>query len=79
MSDDYAHGRRDGLRLALGILVLDEAKWPLYAEVNPDYTHRPEPDSMLPALRQAASVAAWPAEPGRTVGPGFSDHAPASQ
>jgi peroxiredoxin len=24
----------------------------LYAEVNPDYTHRPEPDDMLPVLRQ---------------------------
>ena len=22
-----------------------------YAEVNPDYTHRPEPADMLPALR----------------------------
>lgn len=27
MSDDYAHGRRDGLRLALGILAAEEAKW----------------------------------------------------
>lgn len=25
----------------------------LYAEVNPDYTHRPEPSEMLPALRHA--------------------------
>lgn len=25
-----------------------------YAEVNPDYTRRPEPEDMLPALRQAA-------------------------
>lgn len=30
----------------------------LYAEVNPDYTRRPEPDDMLPALRRAAGVAA---------------------
>lgn len=30
----------------------------LYAEVNPDYTRRPEPDDMLPALRLAASRAA---------------------
>ena len=30
----------------------------LYAEVNPDYTRRPEPSDMLPALRQAARVAA---------------------
>lgn len=29
----------------------------LYAEVNPDYTRRPEPDDMLPALRQAAASA----------------------
>ena len=26
----------------------------LYAEVNPDYTCRPEPEDMLPALRLAA-------------------------
>ncbi|WP_277982410.1 hypothetical protein [Sphingomonas faeni] len=26
-SDDYAHGRRDGLRLALSILAGEEAKW----------------------------------------------------
>lgn len=25
--DDYAHGRRDGLRLALAILAAEEAKW----------------------------------------------------
>ena len=30
----------------------------LYAEVNPDYTRRPEPEDMLPALRRAATVAA---------------------
>jgi len=30
----------------------------LYAEVNPDYTRRPEPEDMLPALRLAASRAA---------------------
>jgi len=28
----------------------------LYAEVNPDYTRRPEPEDMLPALRKAANV-----------------------
>lgn len=28
----------------------------LYAEVNPDYTRRPEPEDMLPALQQAARV-----------------------
>jgi hypothetical protein len=27
MSDDYAHGRRDGLRLALAVLAKEEAKW----------------------------------------------------
>ena len=27
MSDEYAHGRRDGLRLALTILAAEEAKW----------------------------------------------------
>ena len=29
-----------------------------YAEVNPDYTHRPEPSSMLPALRKVVASAA---------------------
>ena len=27
MTDDYAHGRRDGLRLALAILAAEEGKW----------------------------------------------------
>lgn len=27
ISDDYAHGRRDGLRLALAILSAEEQKW----------------------------------------------------
>ena len=27
MTKDYAHGRRDGLRLALSILAAEEAKW----------------------------------------------------
>jgi hypothetical protein len=27
MSDDYARGRREGLRLALAILEAEEAKW----------------------------------------------------
>lgn len=30
----------------------------LYAEVNPDYTRRPEPDDMLPTIRRASNVAA---------------------
>ena len=29
----------------------------LYAEVNPDYTRRPEPEDMLPALEKAAAIA----------------------
>lgn len=27
MSDDYAHGQRDGLRLALAVLAAEEEKW----------------------------------------------------
>ena len=27
MSDDHAHGQRDGLRLALAILAAEEEKW----------------------------------------------------
>ena len=27
MSEDYAHGRRDGLRLAIAILAAEEEKW----------------------------------------------------
>ncbi|MBZ9650037.1 hypothetical protein K9B33_21110 [Sphingobium sp. 3R8] len=27
MPDDYNHGRRDGLRLALSVLAAEEAKW----------------------------------------------------
>ncbi|WP_425228772.1 hypothetical protein [Sphingomonas sp.] len=27
LTDDYAHGRRDGLRLALAMLAAEEAKW----------------------------------------------------
>jgi hypothetical protein len=27
MSDDYEHGRRDGLRLALAVLAAEEEKW----------------------------------------------------
>ncbi|KXV54721.1 alkyl hydroperoxide reductase, partial [Gluconobacter japonicus] len=30
----------------------------LYAEVNPDYTRRPEPEDMLPALRKATQASA---------------------
>jgi peroxiredoxin len=28
----------------------------LYSEVNPDYTHRPEPEAMIPVLQRAAAV-----------------------
>jgi peroxiredoxin len=28
----------------------------LYSEVNPDYTHRPEPENMIPVLQRAAAV-----------------------
>lgn len=27
MPEDYAHGQRDGLRLALAVLAAEEAKW----------------------------------------------------
>lgn len=27
MPEEYAHGRRDGLRLALAVLAAEEAKW----------------------------------------------------
>ncbi|WP_165421161.1 hypothetical protein [Bradyrhizobium sp. Leo170] len=30
----------------------------LYAEINPDYTRRPEPEELLPALKKAANVSA---------------------
>jgi peroxiredoxin len=30
----------------------------VYAEVNPDYTKRPEPEELLPALKKVAKVAA---------------------
>lgn len=30
----------------------------IYAEVNPDYTRRPKPNDMLPALRRSSSLAA---------------------
>ncbi len=33
----------------------------VYAEVNPDHTHRPDPVEMLPVIRQAAAHAAWTA------------------
>lgn len=41
-----------------GRFVIAQDGTVLYAEVNPDYTRRPEPEDMLPALRRAATVAA---------------------
>jgi peroxiredoxin len=41
-----------------GRFVIGQDGVVLYAEVNPDYTRRPEPEDMLPALRKAANVAA---------------------
>ena len=36
-SDDYAHGRRDGLRLALAILTAEEAKWEALLGESPSW------------------------------------------
>ena len=36
-SDDYAHGRRDGLRLALAILATEEAKWAALLGESPSW------------------------------------------
>ncbi|WP_267395180.1 MULTISPECIES: hypothetical protein [unclassified Sphingomonas] len=37
MTDDYAHGRRDGLRLALSILAAEEAKWAALLGESPSW------------------------------------------
>jgi peroxiredoxin len=37
-----------------GRFVIGQDGMILYAEVNPDYTHRPDPEHLLPVLRQAA-------------------------
>lgn len=37
MSDDYAHGRRDGLRLALAVLSAEEAKWAALLGESPSW------------------------------------------
>ena len=37
MSDDYDHGRRDGLRLALAILAAEEAKWSALLGESPSW------------------------------------------
>ncbi len=36
-SDDYARGRRDGLRLALSILEAEEAKWEALLGESPSW------------------------------------------
>ena len=41
-----------------GRFVIGQDGTILYAEVNPDYTRRPEPEDMLPALRRAITVSA---------------------
>lgn len=41
-----------------GRFVIGQDGTILYAEVNPDYTRRPEPEDMLPALRRATTVSA---------------------
>lgn len=37
MSDEYAHGKRDGLRLALAILAAEEAKWAALLGQSPSW------------------------------------------
>jgi hypothetical protein len=37
MNDDYAHGRRDGLRLALSVLAAEEAKWAALLGESPSW------------------------------------------
>ena len=37
LADDYAHGRRDGLRLALAILAAEEAKWAALLGESPSW------------------------------------------
>ena len=37
MSDDYARGQRDGLRLALAVLAAEEAKWSALLGESPSW------------------------------------------
>jgi hypothetical protein len=37
MSDEYDHGRRDGLRLALAVLAAEEAKWSALLGESPSW------------------------------------------
>ena len=37
MNDDYARGRRDGVRLALAVLAVEEAKWAALLGESPSW------------------------------------------
>lgn len=37
MAEDYAHGRRDGLRLAFAVLAAEEAKWTALLGESPSW------------------------------------------
>lgn len=37
MTEDYARGRRDGLRLALAVLAAEEAKWAVLLGESPSW------------------------------------------
>lgn len=37
LSEDYEHGRRDGLRLALAVLAAEEAKWSALLGASPSW------------------------------------------
>ena len=37
MAEDYAHGRRDGLRLALAVLAAEGAKWAALLGESPSW------------------------------------------
>ncbi|WP_375404058.1 hypothetical protein [uncultured Sphingomonas sp.] len=37
LSEEYAHGRRDGLRLALSVLAAEEAKWSVLLGESPSW------------------------------------------
>lgn len=53
MSDEYAHGRRDGLRLALGVLAAEEAKWAALLGESPSWRTNATRDVRHKALRVA--------------------------
>jgi hypothetical protein len=39
-----------------GRFVIGQDRTILYAEVNPDYTRRPEPEELLPSLQEPVKV-----------------------